>query len=167
MKIFSILTAVGLAMTLAACGSSSSGGDNNKGNPFAPGQGNNNGNGNNNGTGGGAGTDGGTNNPVGKPGPAGAFSCYISAADEFTGCVDVPADMVGNNKEQAKASCLQQATPAVNVVWNDAGCSQEHLVGTCIDNVTKLKMRYYFLTEEKAREICQQANPQNSFTTTY
>jgi len=160
MKFFSAITLFGLCLALAGCGSS--GGDGGGGNP-AP-----------NPVSGGGENPGGsvTTNPVGEPGPEGAYACYMvhKAGDrEITTCAETAADLVP--LEEARRICLSMRSPAVNVVWNDRGCSRDHHVGTCIGAVPQggitIKVRYYNVPEDEARSACLAQNPQNQFSTEY
>lgn len=161
MKLFSAITLIGLCLALAGCGSS--GGDGGGGNtgPASPG------------TGGGTDNVGNTTtNPVGEPGPEGAYACYMvhKVADrEITTCAETAADLVP--LEDAKRICLSMRSPAVNVVWNDRGCSRDNHVGTCVGSAPQggitIKVRYYNVSEDEARQACTAQNPQNQFSSEY
>lgn len=161
MKFFSAITLFGLCLALAGCGSSGSGGGG--GNPAPNPAG---------GGGGGSPGESTTANPVGEPGPDGAYACYMihKAADrEVTTCAETAANLVP--AEEARRICLSMRSPAVDVVWNNRGCSRDSHVGTCIGAVPqgeiKIKVRYYNVTEEEARRACLAQNPENQFTTEY
>ncbi len=159
MKLFSAVTLIGLCLALAGCGSSG-GGDGGATPAARPGNS------------GGTNSGGTTTNPVGEPGPEGSYACYMVhrvAGRQVTTCAETEAGVIP--QDEARRICTSMRTPTVDVVWNDRGCSPENHIGTCIGTAPEggvtIKVRYYDISEEEARQACLGQNPQNQFTTEY